>query len=52
MLNTLDTPQPISWLRIALLVVGLLALLPLGLMFGLAGFLVAFLLVLLAALAK
>jgi hypothetical protein len=43
---------PVSWLRISLMVVGLLALLPLTLLFGLYGFLAALFFLLLAAMAK
>jgi hypothetical protein len=44
--------QGVSWLRITLLVVGLLALLWLTLLFGLFGFLTALVFLLVAAFAK
>jgi hypothetical protein len=44
--------EPISLLRIALLVGGVLALIPLTLLFGLFGFLAAVVFLLLAAFAK
>lgn len=44
--------QGISWLRIALLVIGVLALLPLTFVFGLFGFLGGLFFMLLAALAE
>jgi hypothetical protein len=47
------TDQPAtSWLRIMLLVVGVLALVPLTILFGLFGFLFGLLFLLLAAFAK
>jgi len=42
----------VSWLRVGLLVVGVLALLPLALLFGIYGFVTACLFILLAALAR
>lgn len=48
---TADRPGP-SWLRIALLVLGVFALVPLTLLFGLYGFLGGLLFLLLAALAS
>lgn len=42
----------ISWVRIVLLVVGLLAMLPLTLLFGFYGFVVALIFLLAAAVAK
>lgn len=50
-MTTTDRPR-VSWLRIALLVIGVLALLPLTFMFGLFGFLAALFFLLLAAFAK
>lgn len=48
-----DTPaSSVSWIRIALLVGGIIALVPLTLAFGLFGFLAALFFLLLAVLAK
>jgi len=46
-----DRPS-VSWLRIAFLVIGVLALVPLTIVFGLFGFLGALFFMLLAAMAK
>jgi hypothetical protein len=47
-----DGRQGISWLRITLLVVGVLGLIPLTVVFGIFGFVAALFFLLLAALAK
>jgi hypothetical protein len=48
----MEQPASVSWLRIAFVTLGLLATLPLGLMFGLPGVAVALVFVILGALAK